>query len=317
MLGVWLIYILGLSSVVIVPRENLLTQWLATFAKAIPDLVPFIWVVGVNKPPVEGVPAVIITMDTRVSKIPQNYIDIIGTFIIDEADKMCTPSRVESLLAFTPRYSIAETATLERDDTMHRMIQTMVGEHSITEISKDPYTVIQVETGVSVPDKITIRGPDFTDLCKELSNNEVYNSIVVDIVKTNLNRKFIIFTKLADHATKLSLMMIENGISSDTMIRSKKNYIDSTVLVGTMSKIGIGFDEENCCPKFLGRKSDVLIFFHSTKKWQCFEQFRGRVMRSPNPVIVWLNPKNATPKKHLRELRPWIEETNGKLVKVL
>ena len=120
-------------------------------------------------------------------------------------------------------------------------------------------------------------------------------------------------SRRADHVDNLVQWLNAYGITADSMSRAKTTYKDSTVLVGTMGKIGVGFDEENACPEFQGRKSDTLILAHSVKQWQCFEQYRGRVMRTENPVIVWLNPKNAVCRRHLSELKSWIEETKGRL----
>jgi hypothetical protein len=39
----------------------------------------------------------------------------------------------------------------------------------------------------------------------------------------------------------------------------KKGYNDSHVLVGTVSKMGVGFDEANVCENFQGVKSDTLV----------------------------------------------------------
>jgi len=312
--GIWLAYMLGLMFVIIVPRETLVLQWLATIITCVPALADNIWMPGINEPPTSGIPAGIIALDTRVEKIPDEYRRYVGTLIVDEAHMLCTPTRVDTLLSFEPQYIIMETATLERDDGLHSMVQAIAGTHGVFKVATAPYTVIRLETEIKVEDTYGQRGRDFGDLCKKLAESEDNNAIVLDIVRTNPHRKYIILTKLADHATQLKDWFNTMGITADTMTRSKKSYVDSTVLVGTMPKIGTGFDEQNSCPAFKGRKSDVLILFHSVKRWQSFEQFRGRVMRSDNPIVVWMHGKNVIPRNHLRDLLPWIAETNGTVI---
>lgn len=315
-IGAWLGYHLGYMMMIMVPREPLIDQWVRTFEKCLPAFAPYIWAVGKNEP-VCHPPPIIIALDTRISLIPEAYRPYVGTFIIDEAHMLCTHGRVDALLTFQPRYIIMETATLERDDGLHRAIQAMAGEHGVFKISENPYTVLQVETGIKVDETTSVRGVNYTEVCKSLAALDDYNLIILDLVISNPNHKYILLTRLADHATNLCQWFNERGISADTMIRSKKTYIDSTVLIGTMQKIGVGFDEENACAEFKGRKSDVMILCHSVKKWQCFEQYRGRVMRTANPIVIWLNPKNAVCRRHLADLKPWIEQTKGRLSSVM
>jgi hypothetical protein len=53
---------------------------------------------------------------------------------------------------------------------------------------------------------------------------------------------------------------------------------------------------------------------HSVKKWQMFEQFRGRVMRCAAPVVIWLQDGNRMGKRHFKELEGWIQQTNGEVI---
>lgn len=315
-IGSWLTYMLGYMFVVIVPREPLIRQWMKTFSDCIPGIISNIWMPGINDPPISGIPAGIITLDTRVKNIPDEYKKYVGTLIVDEAHMLCTRSRVEALLSFTPRYTIIETATLEREDEMHSMIHVIAGEHGVFKTSIKPYKVISINTQIMHKEVFTSRGCNYTSLCKSISEDVATNMIVVDIIKTNPHRKYIILTRLAEHTAELSKLLIMYGITSDTMMRTKKSYSDTMALVGTMPKIGVGLDEENSCADFKGIKSNVIILFHSVKQEKAFEQFRGRVMRVDEPIVIWLNPKNKTCRSHLSGLKPWIRETNGTLVEI-
>ena len=229
---------------------------------------------------------------------------------------LCTPSSVKTLLPseIEPKYMIAETATLERNDGMHTMAQTIVGMHGIFKISDKPYKVYRINTDVMVEETSGKRGLDFTDLIKKLAADNLYNYVILNIIKTNLQHKYIILTRLAEHANNLCTWLRAMGISADTLVGSKNNYNDSKVLIGTIGKISTGFDEENACPNYEGIRSNVLIITPSVKEYQLFEQSRGRVMRSNNPIVVWISPKNKVINNHFYGLKNWISETNGEII---
>lgn len=320
-IGSWLAYHLGLMTIVIAPREPLLAQWKHTFNIAIPDAV--VWVVGVNDSifRVETekfrMPDIIICLDPRIEKIPENIRRMIGTMIIDEAHMMATPSRIEGLLSIFPKYIILETATLKREDGMHKICNLIAGEEGVFVTANDPYTVFDVQLPfIQAKEESTAMGVSYTSICTSLAENETYNKVIIGIVTENLKRKFIVLTRLVKHAAVLKEMLEAKGITCDTLTGTKKKYTDSVVLIGTFQKIGVGFDEATASATFAGRKSDTLILCHSVKNIQNFEQFRGRVMRVENPHVYWLTPNNKMIKRHMYGLKSWIAETGGKVVKV-
>lgn len=312
MIGAWLWSLTATVVVVLVVQQPLLRQWKKTFSTAVPGLAQSIWVVGEDPPPNPGViPAIIICMNQRTRQIPQGIKDAVGCLIIDEAHCFCTPDRVESLLTFTPKYVIAETATLERDDGMEKMIHSICGEHSVSRVATKPYGVIRLDTSITVEENRNKYGVNFNDLCNRLCALPERNEIILDIIKNNPHRKFMILTRLADHVQLLQILILNSGISCATLYRNQKTYSDSSVLIGTIPKIGTGFDEANACEDFAGVQSDTLILAGSIKKNTVFEQVRGRVMRSANPVVIYLVDRNQVCKRHFRETAAWIEYTHG------
>lgn len=314
MLGSFLLYNIGLMTLILVPREKLLGQWYETIKKSIPDILEYVWIVGVTNPPKIGLPAIIICMNTRTHYIPQHYKDSIGTLIIDEAHMFCTPSMVECLLCVEPRYIILESATMERTDGMEVMMQAIAGTHGIYKVSIKPYKVHKIETDVIVEEVQNKFGTNYSDLVnKTLSNND-YNFIILNIIKCNLQHKYIVLTKLVEHANNLCRWLNELGIKSDTLVGNKNNYNDSKVLIGTAGKIGTGFDVETSAIDYDGIKANVVIIIPSTKEYQAYEQQRGRGMRADNPIVVWINTRNKSIRNHFNGLKNWIEATNGQII---
>src|SRR5665811_379160 len=120
-LGAYLAAEKELLTLVLYPSSVLGPQWKNTFEEFTDARV---WIVG------EDLPAngahIILCMDTRFDKLPQEYVDKIGMVIIDEAHEFCTPTRVKCFLGVQPKYIIAATATFERNDGMHQLIQAAV-----------------------------------------------------------------------------------------------------------------------------------------------------------------------------------------------
>lgn len=313
-LGAWCCYVCKLMFLIIVPREKLLDQWYETFRKSIPGLLGNIWIPGVNSPPTSGYPAGIICMNTRVDMIPQVYKDAVGTFVVDEAHMLCSATMVKVLLCVTPRYVILETATLERTDQMESMVQCIAGKHGIFKVSTKPYHIYKIETDVNVEEEHNKMGIDYSKLVNKTCNDELYNAIILNIIKSNLNHKFIILTKLVDHANNLCNWLTIMGIKADTLVGTKKDYNDSKVLIGTSGKISTGFDESTGCHDFGGVTSNVIMILPSVKEYQAFEQSRGRIMRNDNPIVVWINTKNKTIRGHFNGLKNWMEATNATVI---
>jgi hypothetical protein len=269
--------------------------------------------VGEKKPPSDF--DVIICMDARWNQIPPSIRDSVGLLILDEAHLLCTHTRVQCLLAFQPQYIVALSATLKRDDDQSRMIQAICGEHSITRESKKEFTVFKVKTGV-VPERRLNKmgGVDWSYLVSSTLLNKDRNTIIINLVKLNLDRKILILTSLKGHSTLLADLLKLESIDSDYLIGTKNKYVDSPVLIGTISKIGTGFDPATACPEYQGQPFDLLILACSMKKHAALTQNIGRVFRCDSPIIYHLVDDDSILKKHWYEARQWYL-SNGATIK--
>lgn len=300
----------GLITCVLVTRDVLTGQWKKTFEE-FTDARGKIWVVGEPNPPPFA--TVIICMDTRANQLPQDYRDRVGLLIIDEAHMFCTPSRVFPLLAFHPRFVVAETATLEREDGMHSMIQAICGTHGIFRHSTKPFIVTKVLTGIKPQRKMNRQGTvDWAALTRSILFHEGRNRLILSLVENNPERKILILTSIVEHAMLLYEALKSMGIPCDYMVRNKKSYSDSRVLVGTMSKIGTGFDEATACDDYGGKRIDLVILCTSIKKHSLLEQNVGRAFRAESPTVFHLVDDDSIFKSHWCKASHWYRSRNGK-----
>ena len=296
-----------LMTVVLVHREILTTQWRKTFQDCTNARV---WIVGEKNPP--PICDVIICMDTRTHLIPQQMRDSIGFLIVDEAHAFCTPTHVSCLLAFHPKYIVIESASLERDDGMHSMIYALAGNHGVYRESNIPFSVMKIMTNTKPVRKHNrMGGVDWAALVQDTLMDQRRNQIILNLVRSNLDRKILILTSLRDHSTLLYDSLQQMGIPSDYLCGTKRGYTDSTVLVGTVSKIGTGFDPATSCPTYAGKPFDLLILACSIKKYSMLVQNVGRVFRAQFPTVMHLVDNDDIYKSHWYRARKWYIARGG------
>jgi hypothetical protein len=296
-----------LMTVILVHREILTVQWKSTFEQFTNARV---WIVGEKNPP--SICDVIICMDTRWDLIPKFMRDAIGFLIIDEAHAFCTPTHVGCLLAFHPKYILLESASLERDDNMHSMAYAIAGNHGVYRESNIPFNVMKILTNTKPIRKHNrMGGVDWASLVQDTLMDQRRNQIILNLVAANLNRKILILTSLRDHATLLYDSLQQMRIPSDYLCGTKRGYIDSTVLVGTISKIGTGFDPATSCPTYAGKPFDLLILACSIKKYSMLVQNVGRVFRAQFPTVMHLVDNDDIYKSHWYKARKWYIARGG------
>jgi len=255
--------------------------------------------------------------DGDLIEIRHNPIDSIILFTMSSA-------QIIGWEEFDNQIELSKNMTIDGVLHVEKVAKILINDKPFTGILQKPYPEglildfemiddYNIELGISWS-TLDKRGLDFTDLVKKLAADNLYNYVILNIIKTNLQHKYIILTRLAEHANNLCSWLRAMGISADTLVGSKNNYNDSKVLIGTIGKISTGFDEATACPNFEGIKSNFLIIAPSVKEYQLFEQSRGRVMRSSNPIVVWISPKNKVINNHFYGLKSWISETNGEII---
>lgn len=296
-------------SLVLVTDTGLLSQWDTAF-KVFTTAKTYI-VDGTFKP-LDGV-NVIICMTSRIHYIPEEWRILIGTLIIDESHTMCSQSRVDALLATNPYYIITCSATPERDDGMHAIIDAMAGPERIIMISTKPFNVFGYNTGCDIPIPVDFDGtPNWNKLLNAICEDQERNKLILDMVKQYYTQhKILILSDRVEHVIFLCDAIKNMEISCDYMAGKKKTYNDSNVLVGGIKKIGTGFDEANACANFNGVRLDLLILVTSIKKQSRLEQVAGRCFRAKFPQIVYLIDENPISQKHFKQGISWFVSRNG------
>jgi superfamily II DNA or RNA helicase len=297
--------ILKHRTLIIVHLSVLVNQWIKTFTEFTNGKI---WVVGET----EFTPDcnIIICMEERVKKIQSDILYSIGTLAIDEADRLTTKSRVEPLLLCTPRYIILMTATLDlRTDCMDSMLYLLAGTHKVSDTVEKKITLYRVNTPFNPPVIKTARGTDWNSVRQWLCNNSDRNSEIVESALYYNNHKILILCHLVNHVKILHSMFAERGVSVDYICGTKKSYNDSRILIGSVSKVGIGFDDSSSSNND-GIRINMLILTNSIKNESLLIQVLGRI-RADNPKILYFVDECDIVKRHFAVCKKYIGKTNG------
>jgi late competence protein required for DNA uptake (superfamily II DNA/RNA helicase) len=311
-MGVMLSWYLNKLTCVLVHRDNVGKQWVKSFKQYFSEFNDEdVWFVD-NK--IKENAKILVCMDGRTDKIPQEMKDKIGVLIIDEAHCFCAPSKVKPLLSFSPKYIIAETATPKKDNGMEKVIQSICGTHYIQKISSKPYHFFIIQTNLEY-EMENVKNI-FQELVTKQTTSKERNQIILNILKENQQYKTIVAGNRKEHCKLLHSSLEEMGLESSELYGTIKNYKTRNILLGTGSKMGVGFDEANFCDDYDGRPSDLLIMLYTFASWAPFEQVRGRGMRAEKPNVVIFNDRHPITKKHMTQIRKWVRETNGIIIEL-
>ena len=245
---------------------------------------------------------IILCMDGRFEKIPQEIRKIISVVIIDEAHLFNTVSNVSVLLGTTPKYVIACSATPERTDGMHSMMLNIIGTHKVEMKAEKHFTVYKLCTGIETELVKNKQGTtDFSALTRDLSFDVKRNTIIINCIEQNSDKKILLLSWSVGHCELLYDVLKARGQSVAILAGNKSKYVDSRILIGTVSKISTGFDAKNCATDFDGIDIQLMILCGSTKSHNIHIQSIGRAFRSDSPIIVDIVDDNSISKRHWTE----------------
>lgn len=300
----------GLRTLILCPGKILGPQWTETF-RSFTDAKVFVVEKRGISPTDEQV---IVCLATRIDYLSPEVLETIGCLILDEADRLCTPKGIPALLATCPSYVLVETATLERPDKLHEMLFMMAGKHTfIKRISDKPFRVVALDTELYFETPRNEKGEtDWDAMVKEIQANEERNDIIVKVVEAFPESKILILTSEKSH-----VQYLHERISSiepcDFLMGNKKGYQDTRVLIGTVSKLGRGFDEKAFCPDIGGDRIDLLIMCSSYRSVTVIEQTTGRAFRSNFPQVVHLRDNNSILEGHWKVACKWYKSRKGEI----
>ncbi len=213
--------------------------------------------------------------------------------IVDEMHQIVSKVLLRSFFKLQPDYIIGLSATPRRpvNDPYQKAISWFFGNVVVGKELFKKHTVYSVETNFMPTEiKYTLKGVDWTHILRSQAQDNNRNILITDIVMHFPTRIWLILVKLVDHAVQLKTIFNQNNVACETLTGSKTEFDrNCKILIGTTSKIGVGFDHAPIDALFVA--ADVVEYF---------EQFLGRCMRkvNNNPIVFDLDDSYSILHRH-------------------
>ena len=297
---------LGLKTLVITHRVLLSDQWMESIKQ-------FTTLKGFHiTSNLEDGHDIYVCGEKLIKKLPEKFLKSIGFLVVDETREFCTQDRIDCMLSFTPKYVLALSANVERPDKLHTALNYIFGKNILRKISTKEFQVYKLYTEYKPVLKQTVTGNlDWNEVISSISDIEERNKMIAKLANLNADKKILILCKRKNQADILFKMLKEMNESVEIMYGDKSEYESCRILIGTISKLGIGFDDKMSCKTFDGIRFNVLIL--ASDVLEC-EQCIGRIFRTDEtPIVYDIVDDFSTFRKHSHERDRWFTSRNGKI----
>lgn len=259
----------------------------------------------------------------RTKKIPKKIRDAVGLLIIDESHLFCNTTGINAILDFTPKFTIACSATFVKTATqMHHVMETVVGQKIIKAAFDVKFKVTKVNTCIK-GDRVkqeNNHGIDWHRLNKSFLYNPERNDMIVALGMTlSAEGKVLILTTEVDHVKLLhekfikDISLMKKNTKVDYIAAKKSQYEDSNILIGNVQKCGTGFDEQGRCKTWNGVRIDKVVIVGSFKDPDRLTQAIGRGFRAESPHVYHFVDEDPTISAHWRAAKKLYDELGAEI----
>jgi superfamily II DNA or RNA helicase len=278
---------IGLKTLVIVNKVVLMKQWKESILKTCPDAKIQLLT---SKSPLKDCDFYIINA-INVPKLDPEYYKHIQTLIVDECHLIMAELLSKCMQHVFPRYLIGLSATPYRPDGLTKLLDLYFGQYKIIRELYRYHIVYKVNTGFKPKVELTKAGKvNWGSILDSQANDPDRNEMIIQIVKDHPDRAFLILVKRITQGEHLLQRLEEEGEYVDSLLGKNQEFNTKTrILVGTTSKVGVGFDWP---------KADALLLAADLQEY--FIQYLGRVFRRKDmtPIIFDIVDDNRILKRH-------------------
>lgn len=243
----------------------------------------------------------------NIFKMGRKYFEDIGCVVVDEAHLIMAETLSKSLQVLSPRYLIGLTATPYRPDGLDILLEFYFGKVKIIRKLYRKHTAYKVSTDFTPTVELQNNGKvNWNSVLESQASSKERNELIIRLVRYFKERTFLILVKRVAQGQYLLDRFREEGENVTSLLGKQQEFeVTSRILVGTCSKVGVGFDHP---------KLDTLLLAADVEEY--FVQYLGRVFRTKEvePIIFDLVDKNRILDKHFRT-RQAIYLEHGGIVK--
>ena len=244
----------------------------------------------------------------NVKKFGRDAFKTVGNVIVDEVHLIMSEVLSQSLYYITPKYLIGLSATPYRQDGMDALLELFFGSIRIIRKMERKHTVYKITTDYTPEVEYDRMGKIiWNSIIDFQSNHQERNDKIIRTIIEYPTRNFLVLTKRVGQAKYIHEKLAEEGQHSTLYIESNTTFDkDARILVGTIKKLGVGFDHS---------KLDTLIAGCDLESY--FIQYLGRIFRSPDgvePIVFDIVDNNTTLKRHYKTREKVYRESGGAIV---
>lgn len=284
-------------------RVNLFEQWEGSIKKVLPNAQ--VQTLD-SREPIDPTADFYLINPINVMKRSRSDFNDIGLLIADEAHALCSEKLSKSFLHFTPKWCIGLSATPERSDELHKIIELHFG---LTQINVPLYVehdYYRFDTHLVPEVKRNMRGDtDWNSVLEFQATHPERNLWIVRLCMMFKERNILILCKRKSQTELLCQMLKEENESVDYTTGTKKKFNkDARVLVTTYSKSGVGFDHP---------KLDMMIVASDVE--EMYEQYFGRCVRREDsfPIIIDLVDSLKSLERHYGTRKSYAKSVGGRV----
>jgi superfamily II DNA or RNA helicase len=228
----------------------------------------------------------------NAEKKGKTFFSNIGLVIVDEVHKILAATLSRCLQYVHPRYLLGLSATPYRPDGLNKLFELYFGIHpKVVRDLQRKHVAYRVNTGFKPKIEKTVTGQlNWNTILESQANDRARNDLIIKIVTNYPDRTFMILTKRLSQGEYLAYNLHKQGVTISSMMGNNQICDKSArVVIGTIGKIGTGFDHQGL---------NALILAADVEEY--FTQFLGRVFRtrSVEPIVFDLVDKQGVLEKH-------------------
>ena len=288
LLGAKIFELRSCSTLIIVNKNMLLTQWIERFVDYFGYSKKDIGYLGKGKNKLNG------NIDVATMQSLKNNPDIVNNYsfvIVDECHHIPAITFEQIIKQFFGKYILGLSATPNRKDGLEPILFEQLGdvayEHKKKRTFNNKLKIIKTD--------FTSEADNFAELINDLSRDEIRNNIIIEQIKLNINRKILVLTDRIEHINILENKLIENSFDFVSIhgSLSKKEQEERIELVekkdlvlATTSYFGEGIDFPHL---------NTIIFATPISYYGRLVQYLGRIGRGNQECLAidFLDNKNA------------------------
>lgn len=246
----------------------------------------------------------------RASKMPRKKFKDIGMIVLDEIHYAIAKGMSESILKFRPCYFLGASATPDRNnDGLHKILFFNFGpknEFIIREETDKKFKVIKFKTKFRPTREPAYVKGRVSDKWSTILNSIAYNpdrqKVIVELARNHPDEKIIILGDRTQELKAIHAILKNDPGGAELLIqKGKKKAEDFRVLVTSIRKSGIGFDDPT---------RTMMILIRDVKD---VRQYEGR-LRTDNCTIYDIVDDYGPFEKHWELRKKWYISKGAEII---